>query len=185
MWPPAVFFSKGALDIFGPDQLRWNLARKQFSVKRLGWSRRTARLARHSASGLRAVPRVPHGASGKVSLLIYGRSSWKRHRANSCADTAWMSGLGENLSIADPVHRAASGTVTTFWLTVFLLSLFFFPPIYNQVFTFWFMVKQEFAGKKNQERYFFPKSFQNPTALMPTCYSVIVRFKFSGKWASY
>lgn len=81
------------------------------------------------------------------------------------------------------VHHDGSIIVTTFQRTLFLLNLFFFSPIYDHVFTLWFTVKHVLLDKP--EKLFSLKTFQNPTALISTCYSVIVRFKFSGKWASY
>lgn len=81
------------------------------------------------------------------------------------------------------VQHDGSIIVATFQLTLFPLNLFFLLPIYNQVFTFWFTVKQELLDKPG--KLFSLKTFKTPTALISTCYSVIVRFKFSGKWASY
>lgn len=119
----------------------------------------------------------------KIYLLIKCDSFFKMRGTNCDPLQPKCSSMGKILIPDNLVQRDGSIIVATFQLTLFLLNLFFFPPIYNQVFTFWFTVKQELLDKP--EKLFSLKTFQNPTALISTCYSVIVRFKFSGKWASY
>lgn len=78
-----------------------------------------------------------------------------------------------------PLESLAShnGVPGTFSVDIIL------PSIFNQIFTsFWFVMKQELLDKP--EKLFSLKNFQNPTVLISACYSVIVRFKFSGEWTS-